>query len=150
MAEIRTVHVTRVSAGDAAVSGLLNGLVAGAAMTGYLLVALGIAGESPAEVMSRFGPAGGASSPLVGAVSHVAMSAIYGILFALLWRWLSARFPQTGTALLAGLIYGGALFALATLLLLPVAGSPLLGILLHFGVAHALYGLVLGYLHRPK
>lgn len=99
MADIGTFHSEKVTAGDAAVNGLFSGMLAGAVMAAYLVVALSISGESPADVLSRFGSADGATSPLVGAVSHLAMSAIYGIAFALIWRWIARRSNRKGLAL---------------------------------------------------
>jgi len=139
MTDIRTFNSENMTAGDAAVSGLLNGIVGGAAMAAYLLIALGIGGESPA---------GGAASPLAGAVSHLAMSAIYGVVFALIWRLIARRTPGRGLAMLGGLIYAGILFAAAEFVLLPAANSPMLDIPVHFGIAHVIYGLVLGLLTR--
>jgi hypothetical protein len=148
MADIGTFHSEKVTAGDAAVNGLFSGMLAGAAMAAYLVVALSISGESPADVLSRFGSANGATSPLVGAVSHLAMSAIYGIAFALIWRWIARRSNRKGLALAGGLIYAGCLFAIAESILLPATGSPLLDIPLHFGIGHAIYGATLGLLAR--
>jgi hypothetical protein len=148
MADIGTFHNQKTTAGDTAVTGLFNGLLAGAAMVGYLVIALGISGESPADVLSRFGSANGATSPLTGAVSHLAMSAIYGIVFALIWRWIPQRSKSRRLALLGGLIYAAILFTIAELILLPAAGSPLLNIPLHFGIGHAIYGVTLGLFAR--
>jgi hypothetical protein len=50
-------------------------------------------------------------------------------------------------ALLAGAAYGLLLLAVAKVVVLPAAGSPLVEIpTLHFAVAHVIYGIVLGYL----
>lgn len=146
MADIGTLHNEKMTAGDSAVNGLLSGILAGAAMTAYLIVALGVSGESPADVLNRFGSAEGATSPLIGAVSHLAMSAIYGALFSLIWRWIARRSHRRGLALLGGLMYAGFIFAIAELILLPAVGSPLLDIPLHFGIGHAIYGVTLGLL----
>ena len=148
MTDIRAFQNERTTLGDTAVNGLLNGILAGAAMAAYLLVALGVGGESPADVLKHFGPEGGAASPLAGAVSHLAMSAIYGVVFALIWRLIARRTPGRRLALLGGLIYAGILFAAAEFVLLPAANSPMLNIPVHFGVAHGIYGLVLGLLTR--
>ena len=148
MADIGTFHPEKTTVGDTAVTGLFNGMLAGVGMAAYLILALGISGESPADVLSRFGSANGATSPLIGAVSHLAMSAIYGIVFALIWRWIARRSKSRGLALLGGLIYAGFIFAIAELILLPAAGSPLLDIPLHFAIGHVIYGVTLGLLTR--
>lgn len=150
MTETKAFHGSKMTTGDVAVSGLLNGIIAGAAMTAYLIVALGIGGESPMAVLQRFGPEGGSTTPLIGAVSHAAMSGIYGIVFALLWHGLGRRFPGWAPAMLGGLLYGGFLFALAQFVLLPAGGSPMLEVPVDFGISHVVYGLVLGYLARAK
>lgn len=150
MAELKTVRGTKLTAGDAAVSGLLYGILAGTAMTGYLLAALGAGGESPTEVLNRFGSEGGAATPLVGLVNHTAVSAIYGLIFGLLWRPVGRVGYNWKLSLLAGLLYAGLLFALAQFVLLPAGDSPLLDVPVHFGLSHVIYGLVLGYLYRPK
>ncbi len=105
MADTRSVHDKDVTIGDVAVNGLLGGILAGAAMLVYLLVALGLGGESLSTVLLRFGPADGAASPLFGAVDHLAVSGIYGMVFALIWHWITQRSNRHGLALVAGLIY---------------------------------------------
>lgn len=148
MGELRAIRT--MTTGDAAVSGLLKGMVGGAAMAGYMIIALASNGESPGEVLQRFGPEGGAGSPLTGAVSHLAIGAIYGMLFALVWRQAARRVAGWKPALLGGLLYALLLFALAQLVLLPAGRSPMLDVPVQFALAHMIYGLVLGYLHRPK
>lgn len=136
------------SIGDAAVDGLFFGLVAGMLM-GLILTIFGlVTGESPAAMLTRF-DASGQTSPWTGALLHLAVSAIYGILFALVWkiaRPLLARLPL----LIGGLSYGIVLFIVAEVLLLPGTQSPLLGIPVWlFGLGHIVYGLTLGWLmHR--
>lgn len=140
---------TTQSIGDAAVDGLFFGLVAGILM-GLILTILGfLTGESPAAMLTRF-DASGQTSPWTGALLHLAVSGIYGIVFALLWKiarvWLS-RIPL----LIAGLAYGLGLFVVAELLLLPGTQSPLLDIPVWlFGLAHVVYGLTLGWLMQRR
>ncbi|MBI1258370.1 MAG: hypothetical protein GC204_12940 [Chloroflexi bacterium] len=148
MTDIHTYHGHEKTIGDTAVSGLLNGIVAGAAMAAYLILALGLSGESPIAVLERFGTAGGAESPLMGAVAHLAMSGIYGIVFALLYRWFAPRMSGRSAALVIGVIYGAIMFLVAQFFLLPASGSPLLEIPLHFGIAHLIYGGILGLLSQ--
>ncbi len=148
MADINTYHSHEKTLGDTAVTGLLNGILAGAAMAAFLIATLGLGGESPPAVLQRFGTAGGAASPLMGAVDHLAMSGIYGIVFALLYRWLTPRASGQRAALTVGVIYALIMFAVAQLFLLPASGSPLLDIPLHFGVAHLIYGGILGLLSQ--
>lgn len=135
--------------GDAAVDGLLSGMVAGILMAVYL-VAVGLfAGEGPGIVLGRFAP-GEVASPLAGSLSHLAVAGVWGIIFNLGWRLVArgrlGRLPHW----LAGLLYGLVLLLVADVIVLPGTDIPLQEILfLNFAVAHVIYGLTLGMvLHR--
>ncbi len=130
--------------GDAAVDGLLAGLVAGSGMAGYLVFAGLTAGEGPGQVLGRFAP-GAEAAALTGALMHLAVGAVYGMLFALGW-WLLVRWRGV-PAWLAGLIYGVMLWLIAEAIILPSTGSPLAQIPpVHFALAHGIYGVILGFL----
>ncbi|MEP7291980.1 MAG: hypothetical protein ABI835_09360 [Chloroflexota bacterium] len=132
---------------DVAVDGLWRGALAGAAMAVYLVIATTALGDAPFSVLARFTSQDVAASPLGGALSHLAASAIYGALFTILWHLLARRSSQSGLALLGGVVYAGLLFVFSEYVLLPAVQSPLLGVpALHWGVAHLIYGLVLGVL----
>ena len=132
------------TAGDAAVDGLLAGGGAGLLMATYLIV-VGLAmGETVGVVLGRFDPGRG-GAPVVGALAHLATAGIYGALFGMGWRLVPGRWRGRVPGGLAGLVYGLALFALAALVFLPAAASTLREIpMLHFAVAHSVYGLALG------
>lgn len=134
------------SLGDTAVDGLLSGMAAGLAMAAYLLVSGLLGGEGVAGVLGRFDLTV-EQSPLTGGLLHLATSAIYGLVFALLLRFARGRRPDAPRAGWAfGIVYGLALFVLAWLWFVPAA-SPLRGLgAANFAAAHALYGAVLGYL----
>lgn len=135
---------TQVS--DAAVDGLLYGLAAGLLMAMYLLAAAWTAGLSPGQVLGGLAPSSSAS-PLSGALTHLAVSGVYGLLYGLALRTLSRKPPQGTGAWAGGLIYGTVLWALARVVLLPASGSSLLDLPpAHVAIAHALYGLALGFL----
>ena len=139
----------RRTAGDTAVDGLLAGAVAGIAMAVYLVVAGLLAGEGPAVVLARFDPSGaGAASPLIGAVMHLAVSAVYGLLFGLIYRLIGRdRLAGRAAGALMGLVYGLVLLLVAQGLALISASVPLREIsALHFALAHLIYGLLLGWL----
>jgi hypothetical protein len=146
MAETRQLTQNNSTVGDAAVDGLWTGVLAGVVMLAYLLVAGLAMGEGFALILGRFDPGGGAS-PTTGALAHLAMAGVYGIAFGLIWRLISRwRRPP---AWLAGLVYGVALLLLAEMVTLRVPGvnSPLVEVpLLHFALAHVVYGLALGCL----
>ena len=133
-----------VSLGDAAVDGLIYGLVAGAAMAAYLIGAGLLAGTDVATMLARF-DAGDASSPVRGALMHLAVSGVYGMLYGLIARGLRARMRLPGVWM--GILYAAVLFVIAEALLLPGTHSPLLAIpWLHFAIAHVLFGVALGFL----
>ena len=145
----KTVDERRQTAGDAAVDGLLAGAAAGMAMAAYLVVIGLVAGEGPAVVLARFDPSGaGAALPLIGAVMHLAVSAVYGLLFGVIYRLIGrGRLAGRAAGMLMGLVYGLALLLVAQGLALISAGVPLREIsVAHFAIAHFIYGLVLGWL----
>ena len=129
---------------DAALDGLFGGLAAGVAMALYLAVWGIFAGQAPGAVLGLFDP-GKRGVVAAGALTHLAVASGYGILFGLIW-WALRRGLRFGVpAWLAGVIYGVVLLLVARALVLPAYGSPLGEIpILHFGVAHAIYGAVLG------
>ena len=127
--------------GDAAVDGLLGGVVAGIAMVIYLVVVNLFAGEGVA-VLNRFDP--NAASPMVGVLLHLAVSGVYGAVFGIGWKY--ARRLDVPTWL-GGIVFGVALFLLAEFVLLPTSQSPLTKIpFVHFGIGHVIYGLVIGWI----
>lgn len=133
--------------GDAAVDGLVAGLIAGAAMALFLAAVQWFGGEMPWELLSRFS-VGAAGSPLVGALLHLAVAGIYGIGFAVIIRFLPRGLVDGNRWVLIalGVLYGLMIFGLATTVLLPGAGSALRVIPpLTFALAHLLYGAVLGW-----
>lgn len=127
--------------GDAAVDGLLAGLVAGVVMAGYLLITGVIGGDDLGLILGRFAP-GGPTTPIAGALSHLAVAGIYGAVFGMLANVLRKRVPIWA----AGLVFGLGLFLIAQYALLPGTGSALLEVSpVHFGIAHGLYGGILGW-----
>jgi hypothetical protein len=143
----KAVDERRQTAGDAAVDGLLAGAAAGVAMAAYLVVAGLLAGEGPASVLARFDPAR-QGAPFVGAVIHLAVSAVYGLLFGLIYRLIGrGRLSGRTAGALIGLAYGLVLLLIAQGLTAVNAGAALREILtVHFALAHLIYGLVLGWL----
>ncbi len=124
--------------GDAAVDGLLAGIAAGIVMAAYL-VGVSLFGEGVA-VLNRFDPSG--ASPVVGTLMHLAVSGVYGAVFGIVSNWIR-RFNLP--AWLSGLTFGLVLFALAATIILPSSRSAVAGIpIVHFGIAHVIYGLVIG------
>lgn len=144
--KLHTLHTTQAQTlGDMAVDGLLNGVAAGIAMAVTLAIMALIVGETLTAMFSRFNT-GNADMPLLaGLLGHLALSAIYGTAFGLVWHRLATRVRGIGTVLI-GVIYGLLLFAVAILVVLPAVQSPMQDIPMQFGLAHLVYGLTLGAL----
>ncbi len=135
-------HSNSNTFGDTAVDGLLAGGLAGVGMGLYLLLAGLTWGDSPVVTLGRFDP-GGAGAPAAGLLAHLAVSAVYGAVFALVWRLAlrRSRLPIWAAAVAYGLL----LWVLAAGSLLPAAVASLIGIPpVHFAFAHGAYGLILG------
>ncbi|MCB8985933.1 MAG: hypothetical protein H6659_19045 [Ardenticatenaceae bacterium] len=132
--------------GDTAVDGLLAGLVGGLVMGLFLAVASWLNGGLPLAVLGYFDPAQ-AGGWLTGLLAHLAVSAIYGAGLALLLRGVRWIRPSlTKLAWLWGAAYGLLLWGLAAGVVLTAVDSSLLKIpTWEFGLAHLLYGLVVGY-----
>lgn len=128
-----------------AIDGLIYGLVSGVAM--YLSMALLtlFMGEAPGDLLERFG-IGGLTSPIQGLVSHLAVSAIYGIVFgALLWPLFKLFNTAKILNWLGGLSFSAVLLLLAQIAILPGTGSPLAQVpFWQWALGHGIYGLVLG------
>jgi len=137
----------RRTAGDAAVDGLLAGAAGGIAMAGVLMVSALLTGEGPVRMLVRFAPAGSAS-PLTGAMVHLAVSAVYGLLLGVIYRLIGRGRLAGGLAgVVVGLVYGLALNVVAQGLAATAAGAALREIpALHFAVSHLVYGAVTGWL----
>ena len=131
--------------GDMAVDGLLAGLVGGLVMGLFLGLADGLAGRSPLELLGHFDPAQ-AGSWLTGLLAHLAVSAIYGVVFGLLWGAVGRILPSlVRWGWLVGLGYGLLLWVLAAGVVLTAVGTPLAQIpAWQFALAHLVYGLALG------
>ena len=141
----RTYQV--LAAGDTAVSGLFNGLWGGLAMAAVILLTSLLAGRG-LEYLGYFSAATPVP-PLQGLLGHLAVSSIYGMIFALIRRWIGLSRLTRLPGWLAGSLFALGLWGVAVGLLLPATQSLLLslpwGILLS---SHFAYGLVLGLLQK--
>ncbi len=145
----RTSFVTQrnKTIGDIAVDGLLAGMAAGLIM-GVILILLGLLdGVGPVEMLGRFDPAGGGAAAL-GGLLHLAVSGLYGVGFALLFRPLIGRWPSLRRYSWAlGVAFGLGIWLAAQWILLPGLDLKLsLIVPWHFALAHVMYGATLGYL----
>lgn len=140
--------------GDTAVDGLLAGFMAGAGMAVYLVLVGLLMGRGLAEVFGLFDPEQ-AGNALTGVLAHLAVSGIYGVVFALVvmavgkirpLRQAQDKLTVFDMSWLLGLVYGLVLFGLARGVLLTAVASPLLQVTaVHFAIAHVVYGVLLGY-----
>ena len=141
----------RSSIGDAAVDGLLNGVAAGVVMAIYVMISGVLTGAGLAATLSAFDLGQGAS-PVRGALIHLAVAAIYGMVFSLIYRLIGrGRSISRGGDVLIGVAYGLLLWLITQVAFaggISVALSSLPAV--HFAVAHALFGLTLGWLIGRK
>lgn len=149
MTDIKKIINREISTSDAAVDGLLSGILAGLVMAAFLALAMLISDESPLATLALFAPDPN-SSPLVGLLSHLAVSGIYGVLFGVVYAALLRRRDYNPPAWLhaaIGGVYGLLLLLAAWTLILPATGSQLQGIpFLYLALGHLLYGVLLGWL----
>src|SRR5215216_5184879 len=86
--------------------------------------------------------AAGTTSPALGAVVHVVLSALFGMVFAL----AVPRFRSNGTVALAGTIYGLLLYVVNFLLLTPLVFTTFRDVNQPFEVfAHLVFGTLLAF-----
>ena len=137
----------RSSIGDTAVDGLLYGVVAGIVMAIYLIVMGVLTGTGLVATLSAF-DLGQGTSPMRGVLIHLAVSAIYGMAFSLIYRLIGRRRSiGRGGSVIIGLVYGLLMWLIAQIAFaagVNVALSSLSTV--HFAVAHAVYGATLGWL----
>jgi len=132
--------------GDAAIDGLLVGIGAGVAMVLLLLITGALSGVTLVTVLERFDPVG-SYNLATGVLTHLAVSAIYGAIFGLLFLALVRLRPSLSRfGWLAGLIYGLLLYAIAQVGISAGADSGLADYsTTELLLAHAVYGLVTGF-----
>lgn len=145
MIESKRLVYTERKLSDMALDGLFGGLAGGVAMAAYLLIWGLMAGLGSGAVLGLF-DAGQAGVTMRGALTHLAVASVYGIMFGLIWWALQRGLHTSVPAWLVGIIYGVLLLLVARAVILPAAGSALAEIpTLHFALAHAIYGAALGW-----
>lgn len=143
MENMKTYLKTKHSVGDAAVSGLFNGLLGGLAMALVFILFSLLAGQGLAY-LGHFSSES-LVPPLQGLLMHLAVSSIYGMLFGLIRNWIRLNWLNRLPGWLVGLGYALALWGFAVTLLLPAAKSLMLDLpWVVFFAGHVAYGLVLG------
>jgi uncharacterized membrane protein YagU involved in acid resistance len=140
-----STHLTHESrtTGETAVDGLIAGIAGGLAMAAVLVLWGPTAGVTPAGALSWF-DATRQDAPLTGALIHLAVAGIYGMLYRLLGR-LAGRYLRP-LGFWSGPVYGLILWLLAAYVLLPLdSGRHPFFPQAIFLVAHLAYGAVLGF-----
>jgi hypothetical protein len=136
------------SAGDSAASGLFSGLQGGLAMAAVIGFYSLLAGQGLGYL--GYLSSGAPVMPLVGLMMHLAVSSIYGMLYALVRRWTRLDHAAWLPGWLAGSIYAVGLWIFAVTFLLPTAHSLILTLPWYvFFSGHVTYGLVLGLKQKP-
>ena len=146
-----TISRNKTSISTLAVDGVIYGLVAGVAMFFSLTALALLAGETPGVILARFS-GGWKTSPLLGILGHLGISAIYGVLFGvLIWPLLTRFLSRKISGVLGGILYGAFLVLLAQIAILPVTSSPLSQFpFWQWALGHGIYGVVLGSLFSRK
>ena len=145
MNKTERIPTYRTTMSEAAIDGLFGGLWAGVAM-GVVVIISGLwAGDTIWDSVGRFSPTN-TPQPLIAVFTHLALSAVYGLIYAILTNFLFRVWnPIVFIKVIVGVLYGFLLWLLAIGVLLPVATSPLGEIsLVMLAFAHLIYGLVLG------
>ena len=83
MNKIENLNSQRITIGETAVDGLISGIWAGIAMAFFIIIAGWMAGDSLLVSVRRFS-INPTTTPLITVITHVAISAVYGLLFALI------------------------------------------------------------------
>jgi hypothetical protein len=149
--ESQTRSARRVQIGDAAVDGLIDGVLAGLALALYLVLADWMNGGVPLAVLTGF-DLNQWSSPLRGLALHLTLAAIYGAIFSIVRGVIVQRWPLGRWASGAiGLGYGLLLWWIAPWVL-PAGVAALLRAVtgIDFLIAHVIYGISLGTLSSRR
>lgn len=150
MSTSNSVNVRPASAGDAAVAGLLHGLAAGLAMAVVFVVAGLLRGQGPAGTLAAFTLSGQpvAANALTGLLGHLAVAAVYGLVWGLAWRAIGRRIAIP--AWLGGFVYGLLLWGVAQVLVRSIGASLALIAPWALLAGHLVYGVMLGFLSRHE
>jgi hypothetical protein len=143
MEKVNTQLQHKSTTGDAVVSGLFGGLLGGAAMAA-VIAGFSLLASQGISYLGSF--SNGAPVPVLqGLLMHLAMSAIYGMLFGLIHHQAKLALFQRLPSWLVGLGYALGLWAFAVTVLLPAAHSLILTLPWYvFFSGHLAYGLALG------
>ena len=141
----------RTSFSTLAVDGLFIGIAGGILMALYLLLVGLLNGQTPGATLRQLGTVMTAP-PIVGAFTHLSISAIYGLIFGVLAvPPLSRVFTLRIFIWLGGAVYGLLLMLIAYYRVIPgSAALTSLYSLPHLVIAHFIYGFCLGGLFSSR
>jgi ABC-type transport system involved in cytochrome c biogenesis permease subunit len=143
MRNLQPVSRTKPKASEWAIDGLGYGFLAGLVMMAVLMGFGLFQSSSPAEVLDRFAPPLAERGALTAGLAHLAVSAVYGAVFGLLWSQLARR---RLSGWLVGLVYGLILLLVARFLQASVPNEMLDLPFIQLLLAHLVYGGSLGWL----
>jgi hypothetical protein len=127
---------------DAVINGLFSGVLAGLAMILVLALAGSFTQPKITDLLGLFDPTGNQNN-FTGGFAHLAVSAVYGLIFGLLWKlfFFRRRIPVW----IGGIVFGGLIFVFSELFISHGSGTTIFQIpTLLFGISHLVYGTTLG------
>jgi hypothetical protein len=127
---------------DAVINGLFSGVLAGLAMILVLALVGSFTQPKITDLLGLFDPTGNQNN-FTGGFAHLAVSAVYGLIFGLLWKLF---FPRHRIPVwIGGMVFGGLIFVFSELFFSLGSGTTLYQIpSLLFGISHLVYGTTLG------
>jgi hypothetical protein len=127
---------------DAVINGLFSGVLAGLAMILVLALVGRFSHSKITNLLGLFDPTGN-QNYYAGGFAHLAVSAVYGQVFGLLWKLFFFR--RRTPLWMGGMVFGALIFVFSQLLISHGSGTPVFQIPVPlFGVSHLVYGTVLG------
>lgn len=150
----------RMSWGAIAVWGAAGGLLGGVAMMLLMMVAAAARGHSLFQplylIAATFHPSwaslsGVAALPiLAGIVAYLVIAVILGAVFALVWRFIVPQPLTAAATVIAGMIWGVAVYIVMSFAVLPVVDEPLARavlaptLLVWWLLGHLIFGAITG------
>ena len=138
------------STSDFAVDGLLNGVLAGLAMAGFLVVVTMVNGWEVASIFELW--AAPSPSPIISVAVHFAISGVYGIGFGLFYGVALTRTKESPSGwllALSGAVYGALIWLLAVTVIIPRTDGFFSSLPSGYLIsAHLLYGMITGLLFK--
>jgi uncharacterized membrane protein YagU involved in acid resistance len=134
------------------VPGAIAGLIAGVVMAMWAMIVAAVMGVgllAPPQMIAEpfFGPyrmgTFSAAAFVVGLMVHMMFSAVFGVIFALIWQ----RIARGGVvAVLGGMVYGVIVWAVMGYVVSPIVGAHITQEMPTWAwiVAHLMFGVVLG------